>query len=79
MFSKVVSKFFLTAGLLVVIVLSAASVSKAESTAASQNEPPSLHDNPMHPSPTPEPVTMLLFGTGLLGVGAIARRRLRRD
>ncbi len=28
------------------------------------------------PSPTPEPSTILLFGTGLLGLGGILRRRL---
>jgi len=44
------------------------------------NEPPDTPENPQ-PTPTepppsiPEPATLLLFGTGLLAVGARARRR----
>ena len=78
MFAKAVTRFFLSVSLLVVLVLSAASISKAQSTTLSQGdvEHAGLHEDP---HPTPEPITMLLFGTGLLGVGAIARRRLKRD
>lgn len=31
------------------------------------------------PSPTPEPVTMLLFGSGLVGVGYLTRRRAKAN
>ncbi len=66
---KTLNNFFLYAGLLVVLVLSASSISNGR--------------NPFHPPehrppvPTPGPVSMLLFGTGLAAVGVAVRRRLR--
>ncbi len=85
MFTKAVTKILLSAGLLMILVLSASSISKAQSSVSSQadvdhpnhEECSDLH--PCDPHATPEPLTMLLFGTGLLGVAAATRRRLRRD
>ena len=39
--------------------------------------PGPIGDDP--PTPTPEPLTMLLFGSGIAGIGYAARRFRRRD
>ena len=71
-------KFLLGGSLLVILVLSAASNSQAQSTTLSQGdvEHADFHDDP---HATPEPVTMLLFGTGLVGAGIVAKLRKKRQ
>ena len=34
-----------------------------------------IDQRPTAPAPVPEPITLILFGTGLLGVGVLRRRR----
>ncbi len=78
MFKKTIAKFLTGISLLVILILAAGSASKAQSTTLNQDETehPELQEG-LHPNP--EPVTMILFGTGLLGVGVAARRRLRKS
>ncbi len=67
---KSIKNFLLYAGLLAVLVLSASSISNGQNPF----HPPEHHP----PVPTPEPISMLLFGTGLAAVGFAVRRRLRK-
>jgi hypothetical protein len=102
--------FFLYSGLLVVLVLSASSISNGQGNGNDGNPPAGTngcaHQDPTGiidsggngsnngiggvdgpscggaqgaPAATPEPISMFLFGTGLVGVGVAARKRLRGD
>ena len=73
--AETVKKIFLGGSLLIILVLSAVSISQAQSTDADISH----GDFHKDPHATPESITMLLFGTGLLGVAAAARRRLQKN
>ena len=42
------------------------------------NTTPTPNVTPTPPEPVPEPMTLLLFGSGLAGIGITARKKLRR-
>ncbi len=113
---KNTQKLLLSVGLLIILVLSASTISNAQGNGnggnggngnggtppagtngcahtgftesggnGSNNELPTNPDGPScggnkgaSTTPTPEPITMLLFGTGLAGVGYV-RRRFGKD
>lgn len=77
-----VKKHVLTVSLLIILVLSAASFSQAQQWDANQPQGydcPSIGQCPGDSYPTSEPVTMLLFATGLILVAVLVRRRLRHN
>ncbi len=75
-------KHVLTVSLLIILVLSAASFSQAQQWDANQpegNDCPSIGQCPGDFYPTSEPVTMLLFATGLILAAVLVRRRLHHN
>ena len=75
---KTLRKFLLGGSLSALLILLAASILQAQSATLSQSDvgqPTNFEDS----RSTPEPVTVLVFGIGLVGVGAMARRLLVRN